>query len=289
MKRFLIFLPLFFLSLGMSDFYAPQSTYSILELEKNGMAKFNFQGINTNNFSDDELLSASNLQMLITNTSAEDISVIIPAGLRLKADMDEFQDMVLPQTLQFVLRKGEKRAIPLIGKCVEASDMGPGESTAYVIEGMTSGSMLKLAQYADKNKLGGNSEIQYAFWAISDQHSLANLQGNSPLQKYVSEITKRPIPPPGSFEPAPPPRIQRSYTVKGHLQYSLVMPSKVSLQVKDGEGKIVKKFLDEESKQKGNHTCDYAFSWKEGKYETQLVVNGQIRAKKTFEIASSQN
>jgi hypothetical protein len=135
----------------------------------------------------------------IQNLSKNDLSIRIEPGRRLKADKEEYQDLLVVREQEILVKANSKTSRNITGYCCESSDSGPGTNLAYKANTMADTSLVRLAKYINTNykQLSKNS-IQQSIWAISDKHGSAAITITSEkemsLKNLVCNLKGEPIP-----------------------------------------------------------------------------------------------
>ncbi len=137
--------------------------------------------------------------MEIQNLTKNDLDIKIEPGRRLKADKDQYQDLLIVREQEILVKAHSKATKNITGYCCESSDSGPGANLGYKPNKMADSSLVRLAKYINANyKQLGTTSIQQAIWAISNNHGSAAINTASEkemsLKNLVCNLKGEPIP-----------------------------------------------------------------------------------------------
>ena len=266
----------------------PPTQLSFQEAVDKGLIKVKIRGYD----SKDVILESGNgyaptLEILAENKSTKDIEITLPAGHHFESEDPGFQDMLVSESLILALNASARKKFPVYTMCTQVRNAGPGEGTYYKTGKMAEGNLLAVAQYLDSHAMHGDHIGQEAVWAVSDHTPIYFSKDHTELQQLISGFTGMEILHPGEGETVVRQRRIKSYTLKGQVEYNLNASSHVTLQMLDSTGVPVKILRDNEPRNRGKHTSTYVFTWKEGKYKMQLLVNGVVKSEDEFVLGES--
>jgi hypothetical protein len=138
------------------------------------------------------LYSEKSVQLDLTNKSSATLTINIPSGTVFHPEDKGEQSLVTTEDELIVLQPRSQNSVPLDAYCTEASDRCPAAGGACAIGTVTDPKLRKLL---DRLKKGGISKSihQDAVWAVTDGHSIANMDHRSPadqlLRTFVAELT----------------------------------------------------------------------------------------------------
>jgi hypothetical protein len=226
------------------------------------------------------------IEMKIQNLSASTLSLCLEAGRRLDSKDETQQDILITRPEIFVLGAKQQRSYNVFGMCCQAHNSSPKANSVYAIGKMADSSLIKLANFIDKNKYYTEHGAQEAVWTVSDNNSLASIQDgkNEDLKKlrnYVSEITGRPIPDYNVIYKQQDDRsvLGRVVKVDGTFAYSLNLDNKVTIAIYDQSGKMVQLLLEHRPHEKGDYKLFYTFKTVDlpsGSYYTRMMTDGAV-------------
>ena len=137
--------------------------------------------------------------MEIKNLSTKPLRINVEPGRVLKAPDDKYQNLLIVQGRQFIMKPNGSSAERLNAFCCESNDAGPAQNLKYKPHQLADSSLVKLASYVHTNKssLGTNS-IQQAIWAISNKHATAAITISNEkelnMKHLVAQLKNEPVP-----------------------------------------------------------------------------------------------
>ena len=138
------------------------------------------------------------IKMNIRNLSPDSLIVLVEPGRRLNSLEDKYQDILVTKEELITLKKSEEKSFNVKGYCCQASNCAPSSNAVYGINKMADSSLVKLAEFLNKNCFGSDVE-QHAIWAISNKHLTANIATNNdslllPLRQLVANLKGEKLP-----------------------------------------------------------------------------------------------
>ncbi|MFK7783611.1 MAG: hypothetical protein AB8B56_00775 [Crocinitomicaceae bacterium] len=136
--------------------------------------------------------SGKSVKLSVTNTTNRKLKVIVPAGTTYIPGEDEEQTLIQLEEDFFVLEPKSAKNHLIAAFCTEASDMSPSTGGAFKISTSSNKSLIKAIDYMKGKKIDKKS-FQDVVWAITDDHSVSNIQAPNPqtqeFRKYLAELT----------------------------------------------------------------------------------------------------
>ena len=172
-----------FIVMAFSNNSAPEST-TLLEAIK--MNKVDSE------LSSNGSYNGYTVNIQLTNNSNKTLNIRIPAGTKYHPE-DEGEQTLIQMEDQFIALKPHGNYKGQIAAfCTEANDRCPTENTGMKMTLNKDPKFDKLFAFVRDKKVN-KTTYQDAVWAISDNHSVANIEANDAssvaLRKYVAEIT----------------------------------------------------------------------------------------------------
>ena len=136
--------------------------------------------------------SGKSVKLSVTNTSNRTLKVIVPAGTAYVPGEDEEQTLIQLEEDFFVLEPKATKNHMIAAFCTEASDMCPSTGGSFKISTSSNKNLNKAIAYMKDKKIDKKS-FQDIVWAITDDHSVSNIQATTPqtkeFRKYLAELT----------------------------------------------------------------------------------------------------
>ncbi|MBN8694136.1 MAG: hypothetical protein J0L69_13160 [Bacteroidetes bacterium] len=138
------------------------------------------------------------LDYKIKNNLNDSVKVIVPAGWRMNAVKENYQDVLVAHEQILAMGRNETKSFEIKGYCCEYTNSGPIKGLKYETGKLADTKLLLLAKYLNASKTDDNTE-QYAVWAVSNNRPTANITGvndsiTEDLRKFVATIKDEPIP-----------------------------------------------------------------------------------------------
>ena len=227
--------------------------------------------------------SGKSLKLVIQNNQKKKLRLHIPAGLIFHSQDTSEQDLIVINSRAVEFEKAQKRTIRLYGMCTQASNSSPGTGSAFQMGSMASGNLGKLVSFIDEKRITEQS-AQYAIWAITDTHSLANID-HPELLIFTAKLLGK-IPPeytlvhaPSRSRPGAPAFVPRPSVVKGTFRYQTDKDIKASFGLYNDEGALLHSFFDDQAQRKGHHQFKFHFeinNLPSGKYFARLMNGVEV-------------
>ena len=234
--------------------------------------------------------------ILITmkNLTANDTMIRIESGRRLDTDDSTKQDILVVRENLIALAPREEKKVAVYGFCCQASKGSPKRDEKFSIGHMADSPLVKVANYLFKNLIN-SSVAQNAIWVVSDNHSLASINGDDDdvkkLKKYLSMIKNIEIPwydityaKPDSGHVFS----NRAVTVSGEISFHISIMTIGRMVVFNQKGQIVGSVFDGKPLMPDNYVYPVDLDvryYPKGKYSIKLFTNGEkLMLERKFEI-----
>jgi hypothetical protein len=254
------------------------TTLSVQEAEKKGLIKLAIRGKGG--------YTGKVIEMKIQNMSNSSLCLNLEAGRKLDSKDDTQQDILVTKPENFILAAKQQSTYNVYGMCCQAHNSSPEGKSVYSMGTMGDSSLIKLANFIDKNKYYDNHGAQEAVWTVSDNNSIASIQSGKDedlkkLRQYVSDITGRPIPAYNVIYKQQDERsvIGRVVKVDGAFTYTLNIDNKVTIAIFDSEGKMVQLLLEQYPHARGEYKLFYTFNTAKlpaGSYYARMSMDGAV-------------
>jgi hypothetical protein len=233
------------------------------------------------------------ISMRVKNLTSESLSLRVEAGRRLDSQNQDEQDLLVTREERFALGGKQEKTYTIYGMCCQAHNHSPATNSVYSVGKMADSSLIKLAQFISDNKYFSNFTAQEAVWTVSDNNSLAGINGEKEvtekLQKFVSVLTGRPIPAYRIHykQQGDDDAMGRAVHVEGVFSYSLNINNKVSIGIYNSEGKLVQSLMNLEPHEDGDYKLSYKVNTTKlpaGTYYTRMMTNGEVMKEEKIEL-----
>lgn len=138
------------------------------------------------------------LNYVIKNQTPDSIKIVMPAGWRMDADKENYQDVLVAHEQILAMRQHETKSFEIKGYCCEYTNSGPIKGLKYQTGKLADKNLILLSKYLNASKCDANTE-QYAVWSISNNRPTSNITGandslTEDLRKFVASVKGEPIP-----------------------------------------------------------------------------------------------
>lgn len=136
--------------------------------------------------------SGKSVKLSVTNTGNHSLKIIVPAGTAYVPGDDEEQTLIQLEEEFFVLEPKGSKTHMIAAFCTEASDMSPSKGGKFKISKSSNKKLNEAIAYMKDKKIDKKS-FQDIVWAITDDHSVSNIQVTNPqtqvFRTYLAELT----------------------------------------------------------------------------------------------------
>ena len=136
--------------------------------------------------------SGRSVKLVVTNLTNRKVKVIVPAGTAYVPGEDEEQTLIQLEEDFFVLEPKATKTHLIAAFCTEASDMSPSEGGKFKISTHSNKNLNKAIEYMKDKKIDKKS-FQDVVWAITDNHSISNIEAPNVQTKdfrtFLAELT----------------------------------------------------------------------------------------------------
>ena len=245
------------------------------------------------------------MHLILKNISTKTVDILVETGQEFLPDDDGMQPMIVTKHQNFqLLAKAGKDGLTY-AMCFNAGKSSPGTKSGYKVGPMATGALLLAAQYVEKNNLQ-DWQGQGLVWdavgrncfdclfvseaAKPNQPRRPSVRWDSAHVYHDREVDG------GEYHKLSPDSVanifKNWYTkVDVKLTYVLHEPSKISVQLVDEKGKIIKDVIVNEQQQPGSHDVHETLvidnDWKLKKCKLYLYVNGKIMLDKEVRIKAA--
>ncbi len=241
-------------------------------------------GLDTTNYTNNAL--APSMSMLVTNLSSSDISLNLEYGYKLEPSDTTYQTMMVTQTLIVRLPAKQKKTYRLYAMCTQAGDRGPSESEHFSLGKRSTGNLLGMAELIN-HKRYQYSAAQDAVWCLTDNRDIQNISSSDTtmmyeLRRFVAKAKGLPASSIYSTTSSYTEPIQtyRTRTVySGELTYSMSRPAKILVALFDGNNRMKRVYVNNETQREGQYSYTYNLSSDdlgEGKYYIRMFRDGKM-------------
>jgi len=234
------------------------------------------------------------IEMKIKNLCHQLLNLKLEAGRRLDSKNNGEQDILVTKHEEIALNTDALKTLKVFGMCCQAHNASPTKDADYSIGKMSDSSLIRLAEFIDKNKYYDSHTAQGAVWAVSDNESIGGIAGEdkeevTKLRSYVSALTHRPIPKydvnygRGNNERA----MGRATTVEGTFDFTLTANAHVSVGIYDSLGTLVQVIFKDQAHQKGIYRFHFVFRTsrlQQGTYYARLNKEGRTEKEMRIEF-----
>ncbi|MDF2436786.1 MAG: hypothetical protein K0Q95_1162 [Bacteroidota bacterium] len=233
------------------------------------------------------------ISMKIKNLTSESLSLKVEAGRRLDSQNQEEQDLLVTREERFALGGKQEKTYKIYGMCCQAHNHSPATNSLYSVGKMADSSLIKLATFINENKYYSEFTAQEAVWTVSDNNSIAGINGEKEitdkLQKFVSVLTGRPIPAYRIHykQQSDTDAMGRAVHVEGVFAYSLNIDNKVTIGIYNSEGKLIQSLMNAEPHEEGEYKLSYKVNTTKlpaGVYYTRMMTDGAVMKEEKIEL-----
>ena len=136
--------------------------------------------------------SGKSVKLTVTNKTDKSIKVTVPEGTAYVPDEDEEQTLIQLEEDFFVLEPRESKSHMIAAFCTEASDKSPSSGGEFTISKSSNKKLNEVIAYM-KGKTISKRSYQDVVWAITDGHSVSNIEIPDPqtqkFRKYLADLT----------------------------------------------------------------------------------------------------
>jgi hypothetical protein len=230
------------------------------------------------------------IQFIVSNLKNYPIEIKTEKGTLIDPETPSYQTIILSKDEQMPLAANEKNVNKSFnGFCTESSDAAPGSKTInYQLGKKANLKMQSLIDFISKEKLHSSYEGQNAVWVLANNSPLDNIigfdtTGTRKIQKFMSNLTGKPMPPPPSKDD-----YKRNYyateyrpkmQIKGSFTLQSPRPSKVRIGMFDTANICVRELYLNNELPKGTQNIGYDFDasqYENRYYYIKTIVDDKI-------------
>lgn len=136
--------------------------------------------------------SEKSVKLRLKNNSRSALSLLLPGGTIYEPENGDEQTLIQLEDKEILVNGNGSFNGSIDAFCTEASDRCPSENGNFTIGSTNNDKLKKLVTFLGENKMKSDN-FQSAVWAITDDHSVSNIDPNEAkskaLRKYLCEIT----------------------------------------------------------------------------------------------------
>ena len=233
------------------------------------------------------------IELDLTNATADTLSVRLEPGRRLVSRDTTVQDILIVKERKQVLNPSANQKIAGYGFCCQSHKGGPDTSTKYGIGRMAPESWQNLITEINKHDFPV-SAVQDAIWCLSNDKPISSIHHDDldsikTLRGIVADIKGEKIPwySVTYEEDTTMVTTNKPENVHGKLDYYLTNNAKVTINVTDKHGRLIRTLVKEKPLGQGEYTYHLQLDvkdWPEGKYRVFVYANRTVKKRKTFEL-----
>lgn len=228
----------------------------------------------------------------LTNSTNKTQYIRLEPGRRLVSDDEMAQDILIVREELIVVKPKQTKSVKAYGFCCQSQNSGPGEGDGFAVGNMAPKSWQKLVNSFDLANAEA-SAMQHAIWALSDEHPVSGITGNSTnsqeIRRMVAEMRGEELPWYSTiYEPDTSAVFSgRVSHIQGDLNFYLYQHGIVDIQIRNQTDRIMLKMVDQQPMHKGKFSVglDLKVSiWPKGDYKIQVFADGQLKKVQEFQI-----
>lgn len=225
--------------------------------------------------------SGRSVKLTVTNTTNSSMKITVPAGTTYVPGEDEEQTLIQLEEEFFVLEPKATKTHMIAAFCTEASDMSPATGGKFKISKSSNKKLNEAIAYMKDKKIDKKS-FQDIVWAITDGHSVSNIQATNPQTKvfrtYLAELTGQK----DTWYTSPQRHtinerrqiVSQTVTVHGQVEFPSDGTSVIRQEVIDKDGEV--RFAMPPSTPRKATNVEMSFSirvrgWKAGDYTLRIM------------------
>lgn len=225
--------------------------------------------------------SGKSVKLSVTNTTNRTLKVIIPAGTAYIPGEDEEQTLIQLEEDFFVMEPKTTKNHLIAAFCTEASDKCPSNGGAFKISTSSNKNLNKVIEYMKGKKIDKKS-FQDVVWAITDDHSVSNIQATTPqtqeFRKYLAELTGQK----DTWYTSPQRHViteerrivSQTVVVRGQVQFPSDGTSVIRQEVIDKDGEVKFALPPATPRKSQQVTMDFSVrvrGWEAGEYTLRIM------------------
>lgn len=228
--------------------------------------------------------SGRSVKLAVTNTTNRSLKIIVPAGTAYVPGEDEEQTLIQLDEEFFVLEPKGTKTHMVAAFCTEASDMSPSDGGKFKISKSSNKKLNEAIAYL-KDKKVDKTSYQDAVWAITDNHSVSNIQATNPqtqeFRKYLAELTGQK----DTWYTSPQQHVvneqrrivSQTIVVRGQVQFPSDGTSEIRQEVIDKDGTVRFQMPPATPRKSTKVTMDFSVrvrGWEPGDYTLRILKDG---------------
>lgn len=228
--------------------------------------------------------SGRSVKLAVTNTTNRSLKLLIPGGTAYVPGEDGEQTLIQLEPEYLVLEPKATKTHMIAAFCSEASDMSPSEGGKFKISKCSNKKLNEAIAYL-KDKNVDKSTFQDAVWAITDNHSVSNVQASNPqtqeFRKYLATLTGQE----DTWYTTPRQHtvneqrriVSQTMIVHGQVQFPSDGTSVIRQEVIDKDGTVRFEMPPSTPKKSTKVTMDFSVrvrGWEPGDYTLRILKDG---------------
>ena len=224
----------------------------------------------------------------ITNTTNDTLRLKFDGGRILEAKDDAFYDVLITQETKVDLQPKQEKEVKLVGYYCEKGKQNPKLGERYAFGRIAPNEWIAFAEYLTHSDSVPYKSVQQAVDVLSQNLSIGtiypdNENGVKEMKRRLSEITQESYPwyYISSYKDVP-------IKLWGTLHFSVNDTSAVTVQIKNADGELVKKPIENKIYYPGYNYYEVDLklnTWEKGEYVVEVIVDAtKLRVRKRFEL-----
>lgn len=229
--------------------------------------------------------SGRSVKLVVSNKGNKKLKISVPAGTIYIPGEDEEQTLIQLEEHFIALEPNAMKTEMIAAFCTEATDMSPSDEGRFKISKSTNKKLNEAIAYLADKKVDKKS-YQDAVWAITDNHSVSNIQPTNPatqdFRKYIAELTGQK----NTWYTSPQHHtvneqrriVSQTIIVRGQVEFPSDGTSEIRQEVIDKDGQVRFEMPPATPRKSQKVTMDFSVrvrGWEPGEYTLRILKDGE--------------
>ncbi len=198
------------------------------------------------------------LKVICRNLRSQTLYLRIPQGQLLEPVDSGQQTLVVAEGRELAVKASIPAEVLLSGFCTQAGDRSPTSGSPFLVGALAPENLRSLLKFIVEKGKTDNADAQNAVWCVTNGSALGSIS-DPDLVQFTAKLLNKTLPGytikyhTAAAQPGERAELGKALVVEGNYRFLLAKDDKISLNLYDAEGNLIKVLRKDEPMKAGEH------------------------------------